>query len=53
MTKQKAINFLYKDWLKYKKHIESNFNDNYKLKETFYEYMERETPQYLTIKGEK
>ena len=53
MTKQKAINFLYKDWVEYKKHIENNFDDNYKLKETFYEYLAREIPEYLIIKGDK
>ena len=47
MTKAKAINFLYKDWLDYKKHIESGFGDNYKLQETFIEYLEREIPEYL------
>ena len=53
MTKDKAINFLYKDWVEYKKHIENNFDDNYKLKETFYEYLAREIPEYLIIKGDK
>ncbi|OUW06516.1 MAG: hypothetical protein CBD16_00050 [Betaproteobacteria bacterium TMED156] len=42
MDKQKAINFLYKDWLDYKKHIESGFDDGYVLQETFTEYLERE-----------
>ena len=53
MTKEKAITFLYKDWLDYKKHIESGFDDNYKLQETFIEYFEREIPEYLTIQQQK
>ena len=46
-AKEKAINFLYKDWLDYKKHIESGFDVGYVLQETFTEYLEREIPEYL------
>ena len=31
--KELAIKYLYKDWLDYKRYIESTFDDNYKLKE--------------------
>ena len=52
-AKEKAINFLYKDWLDYKKHIESGFDDGYVSQETFTEYLEREIPEYLTIEQQK
>jgi hypothetical protein len=37
-----AIRYLYKDWLDYKRYIESTFDDNYKLKEGFISYLSRE-----------
>ena len=40
--KKLAIKYLYKDWLDYKKHIESGFDDNYKLKAGFISYLSRE-----------
>ena len=40
--KEFAIKYLYKDWLDYKKCIESTFDDNYKLKEGFISYLSRE-----------
>ena len=40
--KELAIKYLYKDWLDYKRNIESTFDDNYKLKEGFISYLSRE-----------
>ena len=40
--KKLAIKYLYKDWLDYKRYIESTFEDNYKLKEGFISYLSRE-----------
>ncbi len=45
INKQKAINFLFKDWLKYKKYYRDNMEFN--MKESFIEYLEREIPEYL------
>ena len=45
MTKDKAINFLYKDWLDYKKYYKEK--QDFNMKETFIEYLEREIPEYL------
>ena len=50
MTKEKAINFLYKDWLNYKKYYKEKKECN--RKETLIEYLEREIPEYIEIKGE-
>ena len=52
MTKAKAINFLYKDWLDYKKYYKEK--QYFNMKETFIEYLEREIPEYLgNKKGDK
>ena len=48
MTKEKAINFLYNDWLDYKKYYKNKMNFN--MKETFIEYLEREIPEYIESK---
>ena len=40
--KELAIRYLYKDWLDYKRYIESTFDDNYKLIEGFISYLSRE-----------
>ena len=48
MNKQKAINFLYKDWLEYKKYYQDNMQFN--MQESFIEYLEREIPEYLNNK---
>ena len=45
MNKDKAINFLYDDWLEYKKYYKDKLN--FDMKETFIEYLEREIPNYL------
>ncbi len=45
MSKLKAINFLYKDWLEYKKYYQDNMG--FSMKETFIEYLEREIPEYI------
>ena len=50
MTKEKAINFLYKDWLDYKKYYKEKYNCN--MKETFIEYLEREKQKFIGNKGE-
>ena len=47
MNKDKAINFLYDDWLEYKKYYKDKLN--FDMKETFIEYLEREIPNYLDI----
>jgi hypothetical protein len=47
MNKYKAINFLYDDWLEYKKYYKDKFN--FDMKETFIDYLEREIPNYLDI----
>ena len=47
MNKDKAINFLYDDWLEYKKYYKDKLN--FDMKETFIEYLEREIPNYLGI----
>tara|TARA_R110002073_G_scaffold192172_1_gene350954 strand:+ start:1314 stop:1463 length:150 start_codon:yes stop_codon:yes gene_type:complete len=39
MTKIKALNFLYKDWLDYKKHYKKL---GYPMNETFIEWLNRE-----------
>ena len=44
MTKTKAINFLYKDWLDYKKYYKEK--QNFNMKETFIEYLKE---KYLNI----
>ena len=56
MDKQKAINFLYKDWLEYKKYYQDNMQFN--MKETFTEYLEKELmeigmQEYIKIKQQK
>ena len=51
MTKAKAINFLYKDWLDYKKYYKEK--QDFNMKETFIEYLEREIPEYLTIQQQE
>ena len=48
MTKEKAINFLYNDWLDYKRYYKNKMNFN--MKETFIEYLEREIPEYIESK---
>ena len=45
MSKYECINFLYQDWLKYKKYYKNKMNFN--MKETFIEYLEREIPEYI------
>ena len=47
MTKEKAINFLYKDWLDYKKYYKEK--QDFNMKETFIEYLEREIPEYIQL----
>tara|TARA_R100000700_G_C3076889_1_gene84417 strand:+ start:48 stop:206 length:159 start_codon:yes stop_codon:yes gene_type:complete len=47
MNKYKAINFLYDDWLEYKKYYKDKLN--FDMKETFIEYLEREIPEYLNV----
>ena len=49
MTKAKAINFLYKDWLDYKKYYKEK--QDFNMKETFIEYLERELPENIENKG--
>ena len=51
MTKAKAINFLYKDWLDYKKYYKEK--QDFNMKETFIEYLEREIPEYLKIQQQE
>ena len=51
MTKAKAINFLYKDWLDYKKYYKEK--QDFNMKETFIEYLEREIHEYLTIQQQE
>ena len=51
MNKDKAINFLYDDWLEYKKYYKDKLN--FDMKETFIEYLEREIPNYLDIEINK
>ena len=45
MSKLKAINFLYKDWLEYKKYYKNNMG--FEMKETFIENLQREIPEYV------
>ena len=45
MTKEKAINFLYKDWLDYKNYYKQK--KDFDMKESFIEYLEREIPEYI------
>ena len=47
IDKEKAINFLYKDWLDYKKYYKDKMDFN--MKETFIEYLGREIPEYIEI----
>ena len=50
--KIKCLNFLYKDWLDYKKYYKEK--QYFNMKETFIEYLEREIPEYLgNKKGDK
>ena len=51
MTKAKAIYFLYKDWLDYKKYYKKK--QDYNMKENFIEYLEREISEYLTIQQQE
>ncbi len=56
MDKQKAINFLYKDWLEYKKYYKDNMQ--FDMKESFIEYLEREVieagmQEYIKIQQQK
>ena len=45
MNKQKAIKYLYQDWLDYKNYY---FKIGFEMKESFIEYLEREIPEYIT-----
>lgn len=45
MTKEKAINFLYQDWLNYKNYYKQKAN--FDMKESFFEYLNREIPEYI------
>ena len=49
MTKEKAINFLYKDWLDYKNYYKQK--KDFDMKESFIEYLEREIPEYIESEG--
>ena len=56
MDKQKAFNFLYKDWLEYKKYYKDNMQ--FDMKESFIEYLEREVielgmQEYIKIQQQK
>ena len=51
MTKEKAINFLYEDWLDYKKYYKEK--QDFNMKETIIEYLEREIPEYIESEGEE
>ena len=44
-SKEKAIQYLYLDWLAYKKDYKDNFN--WDMQESFIEYLERELDHYL------
>jgi len=44
-SKEKAIQYLYLDWLAYKKDYKDNLN--WDMKESFIEYLERELDHYL------
>ena len=44
-SKEKAIQYLYLDWLAYKKDYKDNLNCN--MQESFIEYLERELDHYL------
>ena len=45
MSKLKDINFLYQDWLEYKKYYKNNMG--FEMKETFIEHLQREIPEYI------
>jgi len=45
MNKEKAIQFLYTDWLEYKKYYKEKMDFN--MNETFIEYLQRELPNYI------
>jgi hypothetical protein len=47
MSKQKAINFLYKDWLEYKKYYKNKMG--FDMQETFIEYLSREINEYIEV----
>jgi len=47
MSKHKAINFLYKDWLEYKKYYKNKMG--FDMKETFIEYLQREVAEYVEV----
>ena len=48
INKDFCINWLYKDWLEYKKYYKDNLQFN--MKESFIEYLEREAPEYINEK---
>ena len=47
-SKEKALKYLHRDWLAYKKDYKKTMN--WELKETFIEYLEREIPHYIENK---